>query len=91
MYGGGVISGPMDLLRTLVELYQLLWISCVRWWGIPGPIVLLCTVVGLCQVPWSLCVGGWSYRRYLVLGGKERGIYRRKNMGSKSENGPWHV
>lgn len=58
---------------------------------IPGPIVLLCTVVGLCQVPWSLCVGGWSYRRYLVLGGKERGIYGRKNMGSKSENGPWHV
>lgn len=88
-----------------VGLYQVPWISCALYWSyisyygshvygggvIPGPIVLLCTVVGLRQVPWSLCVGGWSYRRYLVLGGKERGIYRRKNMGSKSENGPWHV
>ena len=36
MYGGGVISGPMDLLCTLVGLYQLLWISRVRWWGYTG-------------------------------------------------------
>lgn len=76
MYGGGVISGPMDLLCTLVELYQLLWISCVRWWGYTGshssPVHGGGAMPG--TIPWSLCVGGWSYRRYLVLGGKERGI-----------------
>ena len=91
MYGGGVISGPMDLLCTLVELYQLLWISCVRWWGYTGS--HSSTVHGGGAMPGTMepMCRRLSYRRYLVLGGKERGIYRRKNMGSKSENGPWHV